>query len=558
MEEIERDSFLTGVFEPDYLETCKRLAISDPPFLLKVQLPLPPLPLSLLRNSNSITSAGGNATGKDDLGGSTNFLGINQGGEDRLKGGSKEALLPSVVIGGSPSEGPKDAAGNKVGTARSLVDGRGGSAYDLSMRYKSRFRFKPTIYIESAEADDEDDICKLEVRGWKMPLKVMEVLTSVLPGCSSVSNLVFWNCGLEESHFSLLLSTILSSNVKSLSVDQNPGIPQHLFAYLVTDDSSLKHLSLRMNNITDAGAKALAGALKTNRGLISLNLWDNRIGKEGAADFAEVLSNYALTHDELVSRRKMLADLEKQRREQEEDPIVKKAKGRINTGHGRNSSASAKKSEETLIKKEPPPDAKSAKKAPAKPPGKKEPPPSQKKTPEVANAPSTAPAGKKGPPATASSLAPPDDKKQGKDKKGANAVKGKKGKVEETREEVEESTDVTSNMEPMFEHNGQWFVLGNRTLNSINLSQNGISEDGLKSFLDAVTEQEKSAENVTDGTDNSFEKDSTVYTQLMAILCARNPYYDHIDQESTGEKSGERKDDEESEDGTSVLEEEAG
>jgi Ran GTPase-activating protein (RanGAP) involved in mRNA processing and transport len=94
---------------------------------------------------------------------------------------------------------------------------------------------------------------------------------------------------MEEAHFSLLLSTILSSNIRSLALDQNPSIPENLLAYLITDDSPLKYLTLRMNKITDAGAKAIAMSLKTNRGLVTLDLWDNAIGKDGAADLAEVI-----------------------------------------------------------------------------------------------------------------------------------------------------------------------------------------------------------------------------------------------------------------------------
>jgi Ran GTPase-activating protein (RanGAP) involved in mRNA processing and transport len=93
---------------------------------------------------------------------------------------------------------------------------------------------------------------------------------------------------MDETHFSLLLSTLLSSNIRDLTLDQNPLIPENLLGYLLTDDTLLKHLSLRMNGIGDVGAKALATSLKTNRTLLSLNLWYNKIDVDGAVDLAEV------------------------------------------------------------------------------------------------------------------------------------------------------------------------------------------------------------------------------------------------------------------------------
>jgi hypothetical protein len=46
----------------------------------------------------------------------------------------------------------------------------------------------------------------------------------------------------------------------------------------------------------------------------------------------------------------------------------------------------------------------------------------------------------------------------------------------------------------MYENNSIWYLLGNRTLNSLNLQGCNISEVGLKLILDMVTEQEVSVE----------------------------------------------------------------
>ena len=47
-------------------------------------------------------------------------------------------------------------------------------------------------------------------------------------------------------------------------------------------------MSARSNNIGDAGAKAIAAALKLNRTLTVLNLWDNNIHRDGAEAIADV------------------------------------------------------------------------------------------------------------------------------------------------------------------------------------------------------------------------------------------------------------------------------
>ena len=71
-------------------------------------------------------------------------------------------------------------------------------------------------------------------------------------------------------------------------IDQNPGISDILFAGFIGEDSNIKTLSVRSNDIGDGGAKAIATALKLNRSLSILNLWDNRIGRDGAEALADV------------------------------------------------------------------------------------------------------------------------------------------------------------------------------------------------------------------------------------------------------------------------------
>ncbi|KAJ3293813.1 Leucine-rich repeat-containing protein 71 [Borealophlyctis nickersoniae] len=322
----------TGNFETDYLDACRR-ANTKPLTILKIGHPLPPIPIAIASPPASVADAK----------------------EGDTAGGNAEATPAASADAPKPGDGD--------GVATTDVARR----QPRLMNYQSRYRYTPTLVVETTDTEEEEEVYKVEMRGWKIRPGLMEVLSQVVPACSTITHLTLWNCGLTEPHFHLLLTTVLTASIRVLTLDQNPSIPDTLFAYLITEESSLKSLSLRANNITDAGAKALAAALKTNRVLTSLSLWDNRVGKEGAeavaealrvnatlgclslgrnsvgdegaVAFAKVLSNYALLHDELMSRKKMMADLDKQRREQEEDPIVKKAKGRLPTSHGRNSSA---------------------------------------------------------------------------------------------------------------------------------------------------------------------------------------------------------------------------
>ncbi|KAJ3216732.1 Leucine-rich repeat-containing protein 71 [Dinochytrium kinnereticum] len=475
--EDEKDSIVfTGNFEADYQESCRRLSVQDAPAILRIPFPLPPIPIPILpvslptppsRDSTpKVTSLEANVTVEEGISEDPKPVvsSSTEGG-----GAVVEVVEPGTSGEVLPPVPHAEAGAVAVGGERPLSTVLQ-TPPPLPPQYRSRYKFRPTICLE---ADEDEEIYKVELRGWKLSLRVLEALCFVMPGYNSINSLVLWNCNLQETHFPPILTTILSTNIRNLSIDQNPSIPDHLFAYLISEESSLKTLSLRMNKIGDIGAKAIAGALKTNRVLMNLNLWGNAIGREGAGDLAEalkfnqslsylslgrnpvgdegaaalgkVLSNSILLHDEIISRRKALLELEKQRREQEEDPIVKKAKGRINTSHGRNSSASAKiKSEETLNKKDPnpPADAKTAKKgaAAAKSNKKADPPqPPQKRTPDTGPAAANNQGGRKGTaPGNAASAA--EDKKGGKDKKGASGTaKGsKKTKVEEMREETEE------------------------------------------------------------------------------------------------------------------------
>jgi hypothetical protein len=57
---------------------------------------------------------------------------------------------------------------------------------------------------------------------------------------------------------------------------------------LVIEGSGMKQLSLRMNNIGDAGAKSISATIKRNKTLRWLDLSMNHIGKEGILELTHV------------------------------------------------------------------------------------------------------------------------------------------------------------------------------------------------------------------------------------------------------------------------------
>jgi len=53
-------------------------------------------------------------------------------------------------------------------------------------------------------------------------------------------------------------------------------------------------------------------------------------------------------------------------------------------------------------------------------------------------------------------------------------------------------------MDHMFEINGQGYILGNRTLNILNLSKNELTEEVLNYFYNSLTEQDTTLINIPD------------------------------------------------------------
>lgn len=112
-----------------------------------------------------------------------------------------------------------------------------------------------------------------------------------------------WNCSVDEPAFWQLCNCLSRSNIINLQIDQNK-LPEHLYANLMSETSTVKSLSLRSNDISDTGIENIANALKINRTLMSLNLYHNKITERGAELLAEALKfNQSLVHLSLAKNK---------------------------------------------------------------------------------------------------------------------------------------------------------------------------------------------------------------------------------------------------------------
>jgi hypothetical protein len=197
MEEViaERDSYLTGVFETDYIEACKRHSVQNAPPLHKIQWPLPPLTpvieilssplLKAPANFVQIPSTAQLATTRENMVSTVaESIHPNSGGPIISKTPSTD-LLPAL------EEVLHDNAVVQVDRRMSAIPTSTENAPIITHQYKSAYKLHSRILVELAENEYEEEVFKVEVRGWKLSLKVMEALTTVMPACTSITTLVY-------------------------------------------------------------------------------------------------------------------------------------------------------------------------------------------------------------------------------------------------------------------------------------------------------------------------------------------------------------------------------
>ncbi|XP_032089763.1 leucine-rich repeat-containing protein 71 isoform X1 [Thamnophis elegans] len=450
--------------------------------------------------------------------------------------------------------------------------------------------FRPCVQVE-LEHEDPKSAREVFIRSWKIEEKMLGVLGKCLPALAHLQALHLWKVGLTDATFLALLPVLAACvNLKTFVLEGNP-LPERSFFKLVSEESSLAHLSLRnncmddqavlligqalsslrssnknlvsinlsYNHITDVGATHLANVrplgtvsrallgrlpsplmggggscplspasgapssmqgLRLNRSLLSLSLAHNQIGDEGALKLAEVLGPFALTHTEVVERRRLLLEKEAQERgrlpPRHSDPKSDRPTSHVSSTaidklQGAKGAKSMVKKKELTKKEEKGPVGGAA---PAQPPAA---PAAQAKKEDAKQS---------------KKAVPPVDPKA----KGAKGVKlGSKDKRSQVLE-VEQILEPTEMLNPLLEQaehrDGQVFLHGNRVLIYLNLMRNHISENGLKGFLATVEYQ---ASRILPGAKgptgllrlslakNTFPAESKTYSRIQELMGPRDP-----------------------------------
>ncbi|XP_062265633.1 leucine-rich repeat-containing protein 71 [Platichthys flesus] len=357
-----------------------------------------------------------------------------------------------------PAVGTKRPASSSSSSS-SRAETEGEDAKDIPSQVKDTSHWsKPRLQVE---LENDDPLCAkcLKVSGWKVDEQIARVLQKMLPSLSHLQSLQYWQAGLTDPVVTSLVNTTpLCSSLRVVSLEGNT-LPDHCFPTLLSEDSVLTHLSLRNNRIGDTSARAahIAQGLRLNRALLFLSLCNNQIGDSGAAHLAAVLGEFALTHEEVVERRKLLLErsqsssLRVNSYQTPTDPLPLVA-----------SSTSLKEDNKGTSKK------KEATKKEEKPATSKE--KSNKKSSDVK--------------ATPSKGVKPGDREE---QPSAQEVQSSTALNEQQVETMEVGNPLLD--EPLQHRAGQLFLPGNTTLASLNLTGNRITERSLPLFLTSVEMQ---------------------------------------------------------------------
>ncbi|KAM9214831.1 leucine-rich repeat-containing protein 71 [Leptosomus discolor] len=355
--------------------------------------------------------------------------------------------------------------------------------------------------------------------GWKIDEDMLGVLSQCLPTLAGLQAVHLWKVGLTE-RLVPALATLLARcpRLRTLSLEGNP-LPEPTFHTLMGSNSTLAHLWLRhndmgdaaarllgqslsalgasnrslvslvlsFNRISDLGAGYLAEGLRLNRSLLCLSLANNDVGDAGAAKLAQVLGPFALTHAEVVERRRLL---------------LAEALGRSRT----TPKEPERQSEH--------PSSLRGSVAPNKPPPAK-----HGKTPAKRKEPLRK-----------------EEARQPRKSPEPRAARGRDAKPSSQEKPSPEALDSAEPPHPLLEearqHQGSIVLPGNRALLRLNLTHNRVTERGLGAFLAALEEQQREKQPEVPGKQgllclclekNRIPPASPALARLRELLLPRDP-----------------------------------
>ncbi|KAM9340237.1 leucine-rich repeat-containing protein 71 [Symphorus nematophorus] len=433
------------------------------------------------------------------------------------------------------------AVSTKQPTSSSTTETEGVDEGDIKSQINAEgFWSKPCLQVE-LDNEDPPSTKNLNISGWKVDEQIIRVLQKMLLSLNKLQSLQFWQAGLTDRMVISLMNTIsLCSNLSSVTLEGNP-LPERSYQLLLSEDSTLTHLCLRNNRIGDEGARLIGSALSTprsanrnlsslnlsfnsigdegathiaqglrlNRALLVLSLSNNQIGDSGAAHLAAVLAEFALTHEEVVERRKLLLE-RKQSSSLRIDSVLSPA-GQLPSLP---SSTSLSKEENKGKKKE----GKEPKKD-EKPAANKENPKSNKKSSDV-----KVPQNKSG--------------KPGKKEKQVSAQEDKSSTA------LNEQVEVVEIVNPLLDESvqcrgGELIMPGNTTLTSLNLAGNRITEKSLPLFLTSIeTQGEEGGLLRLCLQRNRFPADCEIYVKIKELMALTDPLDKNSSEQTEEEGQG--------------------
>ncbi|XP_016133316.1 leucine-rich repeat-containing protein 71 [Sinocyclocheilus grahami] len=389
---------------------------------------------------------------------------------------------------------------------------------------------KPCLQLE-LENEDHGSVKEVKITGWRVDEVVLQVLSRILSSLSNLQCLYMWHAGLTDSTLTSIRNTVsLCSNLRKVVLEGNL-LPEQSYHLLIGEDSMLTDVSLRnnhigeegarliglalstvhsanknllslnlaFNSIGDAGAIHIAQGLRLNRSLLCLSLSYNQIGDNGAAHLAEVLGPFALTHEEIVERRKLLI-------KGEESTMVQPSLVNLADSHERPLSVRSSSSLDRLNKttKNPTKKKDNPKKDEKPAPGQA----AKKEEPKMAKKDNKVPRSQAG-------------KSAGKDNN--LLVSEQEVRIRQKRKENVVET-VIPLLDPGIVHTGGKVIHpGNTCLTSMNLSGNKLTEQSLEVFLSSLEGQGEGGLLRLSLNRNHFPSDCDTFLKIQEIMSLRDP-----------------------------------
>ncbi|XP_048849257.1 leucine-rich repeat-containing protein 71-like isoform X2 [Brienomyrus brachyistius] len=379
---------------------------------------------------------------------------------------------------------------------------------------------EPRLQAE-LETEDPHSVRELRIFGWKADELTMQALSKILPSLGNLQRLqtvVLEGNPLPDQAFHILIAE--DSPLTHLSLRNNclGERGAHLIGAALSTarvaNRSLQYLSLAFNSIGDVGAKHIAQGLRLNRTLLCLSLAYNCIGDAGAAYLAEVLGPFALTHEEIVERRRQMSKWNSLPSQIQIADSKNESWLSIGSSSSLELSMSSANRSSTKKKDMPKREEKQTGSEGNLTPGRKE------ETKLTGKGPDTKLAQGKG-------VKPAAKEKNLSVFKQEVADQGSRfTHTDKTAIPVAETSEPAI---PVLEievqyREGKVIVLGNDVLTSLNLSGNRLTEQSLSSFLSSVSQQPAGGGLLRLSLSrNCFQEDCDTFLKLQELMTLRDP-----------------------------------